>query len=727
MFTRHFVILFSVFVLRAFACDDKALTYERCVSGNDCLSYSSTVPAICAGRDALNNLSTCNKTTTGISNCLCRQPIAHLCDTNRDCLDGEFCGESIKSGRKVCVGCLLLEDKDPALANAFIPVNKGNTEAKCEKARQPCGHVEDYCSITMPCDQNYECLITVWDAFFGPTDFTCSSESTSCRCNQRATASSSTYGDYAVKKCSLDQQCTKNDVEPREACANHTYSNMLYCTSCDVIRTSHNIIFANLDANEFKCANTTKRDPPMSYVEGPNGRPMDRCQTDSQCTGNSTCVEQKREEEKPTKYLPCGGASSKLCYCRPDTFTSCSKLSDCNRGETCTTIENFNVTEGCVSNAFLDAVSGDGYQVIGKRGHTVDGPKLTYDACKYDWNCKSPRRCTHLADSFLYGHCAGRKSCVCKPLVTPACASDADCEDGEKCATILDARSEPLCISRDALKNSTEYVPVGNVVAAVPTPIDASNSTGYAGEACLSDTDCAAGRFCHHITEFPNNATDHCANNRRNCICKIRIDKLESCTSSMNCTYNEVCTMYEDTFPAFGSCVSARLVDDGGLQGRVELGERPTGPPESVSPVPSPSDPNGEKPCEGENCDNESPSPTAGDRDAVCIDIKLLSSFKRSQLVYQEDIRASVLCDATGSCATPGHMTTFRGVAMSMRTYCREHGPCSRRTAWVNSPRMSVGIRVETRTSGLHMTAFAARYETWLEEAVLKRVIHLGA
>lgn len=122
------------------------------------------------------------------------------------------------------------------------------------------------------------------------------------------------------------------------------------------------------------------------------------------------------------------------------------------------------------------------------------------------------------------------------------------------------------------------------------------------------------------------------------------------------------------------------------------------------------------------------PSPEKGQnvvRGGVCIDARLLRHLGSEGVVFEEDVLAEVLCDTLGSCATRGHVVVVRGRAMMMKRYCAGVS-CVRRILRVNSPRWRTGIRVESRTQGLVFTAFAARFETEVEEMILKGLVRIG-
>lgn len=62
---------------------------------------------------------------------------------------------------------------------------------------------------------------------------------------------------------------------------------------------------------------------------------------------------------------------------------------------------------------------------------------------------------------------------------------------------------------------------------------------------------------------------------------------------------------------------------------------------------------------------------------------------------------------------------------MMMRSYCRKVA-CVEKRMYVNSMRYKKGLRVGSRTDGLLYTAFAARFETSVEESVLRGAVRVG-
>lgn len=155
----------------------------------------------------------------------------------------------------------------------------------------------------------------------------------------------------------------------------------------------------------------------------------------------------------------------------------------------------------------------------------------------------------------------------------------------------------------------------------------------------------------------------------------------------------------------------------------------PANPP--CSPAESPVE-DGESSADGSAEAN--PSPTDGESgnenddesdSDVCIDARSLQHLRPEELVFKEHRIAHVVCDATQSCATPGHVVVYRGQSMMMRSYC-DLVVCSKKVMHVNSPRFGRRVRVPSKTQDLEFTAFAARYETRAEELLLSVAIRAG-
>ena len=122
---------------------------------------------------------------------------------------------------------------------------------------------------------------------------------------------------------------------------------------------------------------------------------------------------------------------------------------------------------------------------------------------------------------------------------------------------------------------------------------------------------------------------------------------------------------------------------------------------------------------------DSSPEPSPAPASNVCVDAKALAHLDTNNLVFPQHPVSRVLCDHSGSCATPGHIVQYNGQAMMMSTYCEGVG-CVERMMEVNSPRYQRGMRVGSKTEGLEYTVFAARYGTRGEEAVLVAAVRVG-
>ncbi|PXF44036.1 hypothetical protein BWQ96_06209 [Gracilariopsis chorda] len=110
-----------------------------------------------------------------------------------------------------------------------------------------------------------------------------------------------------------------------------------------------------------------------------------------------------------------------------------------------------------------------------------------------------------------------------------------------------------------------------------------------------------------------------------------------------------------------------------------------------------------------------------------CIAVHHLKGERlKNALLYKSDVLARVLCDENESCATPGHMVIYRERAMMMRSYCELAGKCTERFLKVNGLKYERGKRVGSLSDGLSFSALAARFESKMEELVLKTAVHIG-
>ncbi|PXF40707.1 hypothetical protein BWQ96_09585 [Gracilariopsis chorda] len=109
----------------------------------------------------------------------------------------------------------------------------------------------------------------------------------------------------------------------------------------------------------------------------------------------------------------------------------------------------------------------------------------------------------------------------------------------------------------------------------------------------------------------------------------------------------------------------------------------------------------------------------------ICISVHHLSHLHGDDLRYSTHRLARVLCDKHNSCATAGHIVIYEAVPMMMSSYCKTVR-CVQKIMHVNSVRYKRRSVVQSNSKGLTFTAFAARYNTVLEEKLLGMAIRLG-
>lgn len=147
----------------------------------------------------------------------------------------------------------------------------------------------------------------------------------------------------------------------------------------------------------------------------------------------------------------------------------------------------------------------------------------------------------------------------------------------------------------------------------------------------------------------------------------------------------------------------------------------PATPPETTSS--SESQPASDESSSQDSGSNGDSSP---EENEVCIDASALEHLSSDELVYKEHRRSAVLCDINGSCATPGHMVTYKTKFMMMSSYCSQIGGCTKRVMSVNSPRHRRALKIASQTNDLEYTSLAAKYVTAAEEHVLKTLLRVG-
>lgn len=283
-----------------------------------------------------------------------------------------------------------------------------------------------------------------------------------------------------------------------------------------------------------------------------------------------------------------------------------------------------------------------------------------------------------------------------------SCVDQTGCEGERTCKDILTGRPPEDC----NLPN----------VYCVCFPDD------FADLFCQVEADCDIGETCVSI---PNeiaavSSTDADGNV---CLDNSQIPFFESptkCSTDEPCPPNTACIDIVEDFSMCASKVSQdteQVSDPPSFSGDEEADPSPV----SVDNLP----PDGDE-GNGDANDHDDAQPSASaEANEICIAAKSLGHLPQHMLLYERHVLGRVLCDAQGSCATPGHMVHFHGEAMMMKTYCGRVG-CEGDVMHVNSPRYRRNLRIPSDTDGLTFSTFAARYGSLAEEKVLRAVFWMG-
>lgn len=297
---------------------------------------------------------------------------------------------------------------------------------------------------------------------------------------------------------------------------------------------------------------------------------------------------------------------------------------------------------------------------------------LNGDECTTAANCKASRTCHYLPlDSpSSFGPCDRRDPCYCGPqdITDLICSSDADCPvPGEVCANFVGFGASG-CVSLAAVKKHPELSLAEQhfVPNVLPAPEDEP-----ADVPPPADDD---NPFIPPHTEQLPFETD------------APLDDLEM----------HIWPSPEET-------------------------DQPEQPEQSqqVSQFP---ESEGIQGVAGTDGSDPSPSPES---QAACIALHHLQHLPVERLVFPTHVRARVLCDPHQNCATPGHVVQFDGRPMMMKSYCTLV-TCTTSVRLVNSPKYERRVRISSRSSRLVFTAFAARYESGVEERLLSAAVRMG-
>lgn len=518
----------------ALACN--AHTLERCTSIDSCAGLR-----ICLGRNAQRTVVSCPSPNT--PNCFCAPQSAFIdCTHDTDCPTHETCVTSSRTDRQLCVGCNALLENIPG--RIYKRVNHETSMRKCNvEQRVPCGRSLDFCSPTKPCLPRLNCVDRINESVV----FLCSSQSSACRCEPGA-------GQQFFTPCSNNnnKKNNNNKCPYRETCTYATVNNVNACLSCDVARTD--LFFRS---HLQSCAAVTPR-PNPSYQISPNGLSFDLCDANLLCIGSRRCRQYVDVSKPVLGTKRCAGLDNTLCFCEPKNLQSCKTSNDCSqRGELCATIPRLGLKHTCVSAALIQSVPKRRRTVFGTVQHQFIGNKhighkVTGDQCKFDWDCLSPRRCTHLRD--VFGGCAGRDACTCEPLQRQLCTTDSDCFRDEKCVNYVDGKTRPFCLSNSVVsKNVNIQGPWFKRPIHTAVPV-----AGLTGDPCRTQMDCRGKmRSCQHANEVAGGCR-----NRAFCFCQSEKKKGNGngCKMSSECEQGEICVIVKDEFPRTPTCLSKRAV-----------------------------------------------------------------------------------------------------------------------------------------------------------------------
>ena len=382
------------------------------------------------------------------------------------------------------------------------------------------------------------------------------------------------------------------------------------------------------------------------------------------CDTDADCVSPRLCKYMADKrLLQCDGADN--CRCRPSLLTRCANSDICPEGEVCGGGER--VFPLCLSESFLN--SSPSTELITE----PYGTGLTLEQCLTNADCQGDRECAVAAPAGFSECTRPGLPCVCVPPVTTDCEKSSDCALEEVCADYGDVDTFWMSILYVATDPRTTIVR-GEALTAEP---------------CGADEECKSPRTCSLMGEA--------CDGRYGCTCEPK--ERQECSKAGTCGPREVCGKRLGTRP---SCASSAWVNRSKNWDRA-FPEQTVGPQTTTSPQ----------------------TTTVTIPGHLCVGVHLLQHLDRKELAYETDEIGDVLCDSENSCATPEHIVIWRGIGMMMARYCEEVG-CVRRRMKVNSPKYRRGLVVPSRTNGLVMSAFVARYGTRAEELVLGAAIRVG-
>lgn len=659
---------------------ETCISADECVGERICLSTETSLP--------------CNQDDFDL--CVCVPPsAASVCTSTEDCDEGELCvlGAALEPLlSSTCISDRLVIPELNLIEYDDTLVLSGGPLAPCRTDSQ-CGGEGSRC-LTPPFDFELECSPLL----------------ANCAC----------VPDGGLATCTGGAECGEGEV-----CAELVDPELLsgpVCAVESVLRVSG---FQVVDAEESVSDETPSVDvgeivPGGDVVSVPTtslGLTFDTCLSDEDCVSQRVCI---------GPIGPCEGNVGDKCACVPSrtSLHFCGNDEDCIENEACaqgSPAKGLNITGNCVSSAFLASE---------ENVEPYDGPGLgvSLESCVTTGGCAEGREC----DTSSGANCA-LFQCICVPPSEQTCRLSSECLEREVCAKVSDEGLGPVCVSEEF--SGSGFVEL----------VDDRQTL----EACTNDGECGNIRRCNTV-DF--NAP--CSPTTPNCVCKPRDGELRDCSIGVGCPGREVCAIggVDSVTGGVPKCVDKSALERFGLELLGEMSEPIITPspeedeegedgdvlPFPVDPIPVTPEP---FPEETSEIDTDlvlptpevspeaaaTPGPSPSPVPFICVDAELLGEFSMKELVFEEHAHGSVLCDKNGSCATDGHMVTWNGYGMMMRSYCDmiESG-CDRRIMKVNSPRYKKGLRVSSRTEGLEFTAFAAKYATRVEEFGLNALVRVG-
>lgn len=350
--------------------------------------------------------------------------------------------------------------------------------------------------------------------------------------------------------------------------------------------------------------------------------------------------------------------------------------------------------------------------------------------------------------------CKDYRECAESPCDTSTCPSQ--CTWSMLCDCTSDCYSGEICVSytdSESTEQNNRYCYSPFRVQNLPNiTIHSCDESGMTGDGCIDDSICKGGRKC------VQGGRSECLGGLRQCgldrpACgKDGISAFDCfCSGVSFCDCTNPCTddgevCCDTTWSNSSVCLSREGTKDISIT-KVKCGytfedefyepasgqmQYAVGNPLQLAPVSIPNEQQQAAFTASPTPNSSSGSGTGSNSDVVaastvCVDAKALEEAG-VDLVYKDHQRGSVLCDQNGSCATPGHLVSWNGRPMMMKRYCADivNVLCNRRVMWVNSIRFRRKVVVSSKTIGLEYTALAARYESSMEELMLRAVVRLG-